>query len=329
MSREAATRSSWRARPSCALLLCILFFCVLAQPALATTPPAPAPLEMVVLGSGGPGASARAGAAYVLLMDGEPRILVDAGPGSLVRLGEAKLDIRQLDTVLLTHLHADHAAELPGIVKARAVSARTDIGFHVFGPAGAQGDGDVAARFPSTSGFVERLFGKSGAFAYLADFAGTIDFTTSDLFPLGDSDPSREPRVIHRIGDLVISAVAGHHRDAPAVIYRVDYKGKRITFSGDIDAQGHAALTRIAKDADLLVFNAVVLDPPDSPPALYALHTSPGDIGRIAGAAGVKAVLLSHLSASVDESRERVSRSIQAHYAGRVQFAQDGMRIEP
>ena len=261
MSREAATRSSWRARPSCALLLCILFFCVLAQPALATTPPAPAPLEMVVLGSGGPGASARAGAAYVLLMDGEPRILVDAGPGSLVRLGEAKLDIRQLDTVLLTHLHADHAAELPGIVKARAVSARTDIGFHVFGPAGAQGDGDVAARFPSTSGFVERLFGKSGAFAYLADFAGTIDFTTSDLFPLGDSDPSREPRVIHRIGDLVISAVAGHHRDAPAVIYRVDYKGKRITFSGDIDAQGHAALTRIAKGADLLVFNAVVLDP--------------------------------------------------------------------
>ncbi len=284
---------------------------------------------MVVLGSGGPGADGRAGAAYVVLMDGEPRILVDAGPGSLVRLGEAHLDIKHLDTVLLTHLHADHAAELPGIVKARAVSARTDIDFRVFGPAGAQAEGDAAARFPSTSGYVELLFGKTGAFSYLADFAGTVHFTSEDLFAPGSAGRKGEPRVIQRIGGLVISAVAGHHRDAPAVIYRVDYQGKSITFSGDIDPQGHAALRRIAKGTDLLVFNAVVLDPPDAPPALYTLHTAPGDIGRIADAVGVRAVLLSHLSTSVDRSRERVSRSIGAHYPGKLQFAEDGMRIEP
>lgn len=303
-----------------------LLFCTLAQPARANSPAVAAPLEMVVLGSGGPGASGRAGAGYVLLVDGEPRILVDAGPGTLVRLGEAKLDIRHLDTVLLTHLHADHAAELPGIVKARAVSARTDIDFRVFGPAGAQGDGD-AARFPSTRDYIGLLFGKTGAYSYLADFAGTVSFNAEDLFPAGGA--SSAPQVIHRIDGLVISAIAGHHRDAPAVIYRIDYKGKSITFSGDIDAQGHAALTRIAKGSGLLVFNAVVLDPPDAPPALYTLHTSPGDIGRIAASAGVGALLLSHLSASVDTSRGRVTRSIRRHYQGKLQFAEDGMRIEP
>ncbi len=315
----------------CARWLRAVLLCALAQPALAlaTPPPSQAPLQLVVLGSGGPGASGRAGAAYALLVDGQPRILVDAGPGSLVRLGEAKLDITQLDTVLLTHLHADHAAELPGIVKARAVSVRTDIGFRIFGPAGAQPDGDDAARFPSTGEYVELLFGKAGAFSYLADFAGAVDFKTEDLFAPGGAAGPTQPRVIHRIGELVISAVAGHHRDAPAVIYRVDYKGKSISFSGDIDAQGHAALRRIAKGTDLLVFNAVVLDPPEAPPVLYTLHTSPGDIGRIADEAGVAAVLLSHLSADVDASRDRVTRSIRAHYHGRIRFAEDGMRIEP
>src|SRR5436853_1530738 len=72
-----------------------------AQPAGDT-----AALELVVLGSGGPGATGRAGSCYAVLLDGKPRILVDAGPGSFVRAGEAKLALRQLDIVLLTHLHA-------------------------------------------------------------------------------------------------------------------------------------------------------------------------------------------------------------------------------
>jgi len=63
----------------------------------------------------------------------------------------------------------------------------------------------------------------------------------------------------------LIQAVAGHHGDATAVIYRIDHGGKSVTFSGDIDAGGLPALRSIAKDTDLLVFNSVVLDPPGSP----------------------------------------------------------------
>ena len=46
--------------------------------------PVAPPLEMVVLGSGGPGATGRASAGYMVLVDGAPRILVDAGPGTFV-----------------------------------------------------------------------------------------------------------------------------------------------------------------------------------------------------------------------------------------------------
>ena len=115
-----------------------------AGPAFAQPAGEPAAaLELVVLGSGGPGALGRAGSSYAVLLDGKPRILVDAGPGSFVRAGEAKLALRSLDTVLLTHLHVDHTGELPGLVKARAVASSGTIEFRVFGPSG-QG------RYPST-----------------------------------------------------------------------------------------------------------------------------------------------------------------------------------
>src|SRR3982750_1525827 len=48
----------------------------------------PAALALTVLGSGGPGADGRASTCFVLSLDGTPRIMVDAGSGAFVRLGE-------------------------------------------------------------------------------------------------------------------------------------------------------------------------------------------------------------------------------------------------
>jgi hypothetical protein len=39
------------------------------------------------------------------------------------------------------------------------------------------------------------------------------------------------------------------------VIYRIDYAGKSITFSGDIDAKGLPGLRSIAKGCDLLAIH--------------------------------------------------------------------------
>ena len=285
-----------------------------------------APLELLVLGSGGPAALGRAASGYLLLLDGAPRILVDAGPGTFVRLGEAHASLASLDTVLLTHLHVDHAGELPGIVKARAVSSGEPIRFDVYGPAGrsAQAGG---ARFPATSELVELLFGSHGAFAYLKDFSAPVSFKVTDL--PGSTTAARRPGAIVSRDGLTISAVAGHHGDAPAVLYRIDYRGRSIVFSGDIDTQGLPALERLARDASLLVFDAVVLDPPASPAVLYSLHSPPAAIGALAARAHVGALLLSHLSPAVDEQRQAVIASIASHYDGSVTFATDLQRLRP
>ena len=64
-----------------------------------------------MLGSGGPIANPRrASAGYVLSIDGEPRLLVDAGGGSFERVGRSGLDLFSLEQILLTHLHIDHTS---------------------------------------------------------------------------------------------------------------------------------------------------------------------------------------------------------------------------
>ncbi len=280
----------------------------------------PAALDLIVLGSGGPDAVGRASTCFVLSLDGSPRILIDAGSGAFVRLGEAGLALDHLDLILLTHLHIDHTGELPGLLLARAVNSRGPADIQIFGPTG-------SGQFPSTKRFVDLLFGAQGAFAYLASFSSPLTIVATDVDArLLDG---AKPQTVFDDKGLRINAIAGHHFDAPAVVYRVDYKGRIAVFSGDIDPAGLENLRLIADHCDLLVFNTVVLDPPGSRPILYSLHTPPRKIGEVAAAAHVGALLLTHLNPSIDEAHGAVLASIRQSYAGPVTFAQDGMHATP
>jgi ribonuclease BN (tRNA processing enzyme) len=308
----------------CRLALSLCLFLGLSSGLLAAQA-SPPPLELLVLGSGGPGAAGRAASSYLIFVDGDARILVDAGPGSFARLGEAKASLSDTDIVLLTHLHIDHAGEIPGLFKARAVSGSGPIVFNVWGPTGSPGKGEDAY-FPGTREFLRMLFGPKGAFAYLNDFAAPITLHGHDV---PASLENAAPRQILNRGGVMITAIAGHHGDAPSVIYRIEHAGRSVTFSGDIDARGLPSLRSLAKSTDLLVFNTVVLDPPGSPAILYTLHTPPHAIGELAEEVGAGALLLSHISPAVEESQRAVLDSIAKTYAGSVTFATDGMRTRP
>src|SRR5215470_10469172 len=128
-------------------MLMVAIATVLVWPIGVQAVPAKTALEVVVLGSGGPRAFGRAGSSYVVIVDGTPRILLDAGPGAFVRIGELQLDLEKVDTVLLTHLHIDHTADLAAFFNARSLTSDAPIVYRVFGP-------DGAGLFPKTSRFV-------------------------------------------------------------------------------------------------------------------------------------------------------------------------------
>src|SRR5271163_1676615 len=282
----------------------------------ATTQSRNAALEVVVLGSGGPRPFGRAGSSFIVMVDGTPRILVDAGPGAFVRIGELNLDLEKVDIVLLTHLHIDHSGDLAAFFNARALTSDGPITYRIFGP-------DGAGPFPKTSRFVDLLVGEGGAFAYQKTFGAEETFTVHDLAISLDS-----PRTtIVDEGGLVVEEVATHHGDCPSVAYRIAYHGSVVVFSGDMDASALPNLVQLAKNADLLIFNCAVLDPPNSPSQLYDLYTPPKKIGEAARDAGVKSLLLSHLAPDVEGKKDEVRKSIARSYNGPVTFATDRLRV--
>ncbi|HMD06130.1 MAG TPA: MBL fold metallo-hydrolase [Candidatus Acidoferrum sp.] len=275
-----------------------------------------APLEVVVLGSGGPRAFGRAGSSYIVLVGGRPRILVDAGPGAFLRIGELDLDLDKVDTVLLTHLHIDHSGDLAAFFNARALTSDGPISYRIYGP-------DGAGLFPKTSRFVNLLVGHGGAFAYQKTFGADESFTVRDLAIGLDS---ARTKIVDEDG-LIVEEIATHHGDCPSVAYRISYKNAVVVFSGDMDASALPNLVQLAKNADLLIFNCAVLDPPDSPSQLYDLHTPPRKIGEAARESGVKSLLLSHLAPDVEGQEAAVRKSIGASYAGPVAFASDKLHV--
>jgi ribonuclease BN (tRNA processing enzyme) len=273
-------------------------------------------LEVVVLGSGGPRAFGRGGSSFIVEVDGEPRILVDAGPGAFLRIGELNLDVGKVDTVLLTHLHIDHSGDLAAFFNERALTSDGPIAYHIFGP-------DGAGIFPKTSRFVDLLVGADGAFAYQKTFGARESFVVRDLLIRLDSASSK---IVDDNG-LVVEEIATHHDDCPSVAYRISYKGVVVVFSGDMDASALPNLVQLARNADLLIFNCAVLDPPDSPSQLYALHTPPKKIGQAARDTGAKSLLLSHLAPDVLGQEAAVRKSIRTSFTGPIQFATDKLRV--
>ena len=310
---------SVRARQAC--LMAVLLACSLVGTVTVSAEGAKpswkhSPLEVLVLGSGGPRAFGRAATSYVVLVAGVPRILVDAGPGAFVQVGKLKVNLDQLDTVLLTHLHIDHSGDVPAIFLERALTSNGPIQFNVFGPEGGPG-------FPGTTKFLHLLFDTGGVFEYQKTFGAEEKIVGVDL----STDLKSPERQIVNSDGLRVWELATHHDGAPSIAYRIDYEGNSVTFSGDMDESAVPNLVRLAKGSDLLVFHCAVLDPPGSPGVLYTLHTPPRKIGEAAQNAGVKHLLLSHIPPAVEENEKEVLQSIRRSYKGDIKFAEDGMRV--
>jgi len=316
-------------------------------------------LSVMVLGSGGPIATAegRASAGYLIFVDGQPKILMDAGGGTYQRLAASGTDIKDLDIILLSHLHIDHMGDLSPIVKtlyfhnrvANVDPANPDYSFppgrtapfRVFGPntngvtfagtpIGAIAD-PATTQYPASSEFVHSHFDLNhGNERYMHLFsraisAGIFGYQVEDVSP---NWMAYNPETIVDQDGLVIKAVGVNHGPVPSLAFRIEYKGKSIVYSGDTSSRGNN-MALISEGADLLIYDTALFlnAPPASRPDLnvfYMLHTTPARIGQVASQANVKNLVLSHITPHTEGKFDALKDMIRAEgYEGKIKIAKD------
>lgn len=283
-----------------------------------------APVQVQVLGSGGPELQdRRASSSYLVWVEGKPRALVDIGGGAALRFGESGATVSDLDVILLTHLHADHTADLPALIKSSFFENRTR-SLPIYGPIGNK-------FMPSTVTFVRALFDSvRGAYRYLGDFLnplarGGYKLQPQDVRPLsGKRKTDRKPgdEIVYPFANnrLYASAIPVTHGDIPALAWRITAGGKSMVFSGDTNGRGEQ-LRHLAQDADILIAHNAV--PEGASGVERDLHMPPSVIGRIAQQAQVKQLVLSHRMLRTLGKEEESLAAIRHHYAGPAQFAND------
>lgn len=262
-------------------------------------------VALQVLGSGGPELQdKRASTSYLIWREGVPRVLVDSGGGSALRFGESGATVSSLDVILLTHLHVDHTADLAALVKSSFFEDRQRP-LPLFGPAGNQ-------NFPSTTDFVRTLFGASnGAYRYLSD----IPIEAHNVAP-----KAHEILQIYNTAGIRIVAGQVVHGGVPAIAYRVEIDNVSVAFSGDTDGN-NGNLERIARNVNLFVAHNAV--PEGATGIERSLHMPPSVIGKIAAAAAVKELVLSHRMLRTLGREAETLAAIRSSYEGAATFADD------
>ena len=295
-------------------------------------------LSVMVLGSGGPVAasSGRASAGYLIFVEGKPRILMDVGGGTYQRVAQSGVDLRNLDIVLLSHLHIDHTGDLSAVLKtiyfhnARARTKRTKP-VHIYGPAanGIPFPNTAIPQYPATTDYADAHYAlPGGTERYLNLFARAITqgqsvfrYQAHDLRSLVPAATIEE--VLHTDDGLRIESIAVDHGPVPAVAFRISYRGKHIVYSGDTGSTGPNMIT-LSQGADLLIYDTAVMDDLPLNPVFHLLHTEPTRIGEVATAAGARELLLSHITPVTEPRLKEVKRLIRAQgYHGKIRVARD------
>lgn len=224
-------------------------------------------LSVMVLGSGGPIATAegRASAGYLIFTDGKPRILMDVGGGTYQRLAQSGTNIKDLDIILLSHLHADHTGDLTPVIKTTYfhninVGSNRKNPINIYGPAASTLPHDDTGKvtypngslvYPATADYVHDHYsiGRGGVERYLAAFVGGISgkqsafaYTANDLELKAQGTPVpvyTDVQTIPRADDgLVIKYIPVDHGPVPSVAFRIEYKGHSVVYSGDTGSKG-------------------------------------------------------------------------------------------
>jgi ribonuclease BN (tRNA processing enzyme) len=209
--------------------------------------------RVTIVGSGTSAPQPETPASGTLVETASTAILIDCGPG-VIRAMMPIRDPRDLDAIVIGHLHADHYIDVVSLRYLLPWAGFTGRRVPLLLPPGGRTRMDELA-------------------AAISERAGFFDHT----FDVREYDPASEITV----GDLVLGFVPGRHY-VPAWGVRLrDEAGRRIVVSGDTGPNDD--LVEAARGADLLIVEATLLEPEEDDPVRGHLTIDEAiGIGRVA-----------------------------------------------
>lgn len=213
---------------------------------------------------------------------------VDAGPGSFAEL-QRHTDPAGLGAIWISHLHADHCADLLSAVYGLAYGGLTPSApLPVYGP-------------PELGQRLAGFFGK-GDPGFLG---GIFDFRS-----LRDGHEAR-------VGELRLRTRAVVH-DTETYGLRAECEGSVLAYSGD--SGPCPALTELASGADLFLCEADIDRHRESE---RQVHLTPEDAGAVARQAGVGELLVTHVGPTLTPE-VATGRAAAVFDGGRTSTAREG-----
>jgi ribonuclease Z len=262
-------------------------------------------LSLFFLGTAGSVPSARRGLPAVLVRRGGDRLLFDCGEGTQRQLLRS-VGLLDLDTIFITHFHADHWLGLPGMLKSFALRERTEP-LTVYGPRGLNEmmgvmrvvygrlpyeliiqelepaesvvrDGYLIAAIPVRHK-AERAFG----YALVEDpRPGHLDARLAQQLGVTPGPDFGRLQRGETVGGVTPEQVMGPMRE-----------GRKVVLSGD--TAPCEALAIAAHQADLLVHEATFAED-EAERARLTLHSTAGQAATLAREAEVRLLAITHVS---------------------------------
>jgi ribonuclease BN (tRNA processing enzyme) len=288
----------------------------LAAPRLARARPARRS-RLILLGTkGGPTPSPfRAPASNLLVVDGAPYV-IDCPDGVAERLVRAGVALDTLTDIFITHHHSDHVAGLGALLNlAWGSGLRTPV--TVYGPEPMARV--LAARLAANQVDIDLRMNEEGR---------------PPLVPLIMAREVGAGTILETPKVRVRSAIVDHYT-VPARGYRFDTPDRSIAFSGD--TRPSDALITLARGADVLVHEVMLVEAlggirdgnaPNLMDHLLRSHTTTEEVGRVAAAAGVRTLVLSHLVPALPTVTDAMwTEGVRRHFHGEIIVGRDGMEI--
>ena len=254
--------------------------------------------RLTILGGSAAGVSTGQGCSGYLVQTDNTNLVLDLGPNTLLELRK-HTNFRELDGIVISHLHMDHLLDLFALRFALAYNpTRPSKPVPLFLP-------------PGGLGFMEKA----------ADLFITDDKDQGQYFSTVYDMQEYDPASSIRIGDFTLTFAPTLHI-IPCWAIRIHSADD----SGDLfytaDTGADADLSDISSGASVVLAESA--GPPNADPAGYlGMHLLPQQAAKIADEAGASHLVLTHIWE--EYGPDSFVEAARAHFTGRISLATPGV----